>query len=811
MLGKELTEVQRIVHDEIHKIQEFSLEPVVPIELVFKNVNIWAELASGKPCRRTYTNKHIIKNISGSFKPGTATAILGSSGSGKTTLLNYISSRMEDSVLKANGEIFINGNLVHSINAVKQRTAYVTQVDIVNANLTPKEQMMYVARLSGEDNPEKKVGQILKILNLEGCQDTRVGDETTRGVSGGERKRTSIGIELITDPSLMFLDEPTTGLDSKSALDVAGILKRLADNGRTIVTTIHCPSAEILDKFDQVICLCRGEIIYYGPPKFITSHFARIGFQVPPLTNPADHLMTIIHEDDIRIQAMISNEELTDKQVEDRFQNRINLFVSTMKEGHKEPVVVKDQPAPLALAAKRKDDVNAFRNFFIVLGRVMVIYFRNPMSFRTKVIQTIGFDLFALILFNNAAKPENNTIQAIMDKGGMVFTVSSTNAFAGIFSNMYTFLPALPTFRRESQNKLYGPLTFYLTHAFFELPIHLLMSALYLVILFWVINIRNDGLSFLWWVILFMCTRFAAMGLGDMLSLVFKNITIVNQMFPLIVVPLFLVSGFMAQVKSIVIYMIVFSYVSFFRFAFQGGILIEFDSGVRDYYMNTCRVFKSSCAGGKSDNNCYINFGSLPASVPRPPLCDPWNIFNFYETELWHNLLILIAIGLFLRIFALIALYQFAREKNVKNDAIPEDIQKQIDMRKVIEVNPEMLKLSPSHSRVESPNAKNESPQHATYSNPAYPNTLYANYANPTAEVAHFGGNQVLDPTIVNAEEEHHRAIVMKSPTNPGHSSARQFQNGPLQATHPALLRPAQAEPQNKQTSEQKYHQPGGN
>ncbi len=103
---------------------------------------------------------------------------------------------------------------------------------------------------------------LIKELGLERCADTKVGNTFIRGLSGGERKRTSIGVELITNPSLLFLDEPTTGLDSTTALNVLELLKHLAENGRNIVSTIHQPSSEIFGQFDNLILMVRGNIIY---------------------------------------------------------------------------------------------------------------------------------------------------------------------------------------------------------------------------------------------------------------------------------------------------------------------------------------------------------------------------------------------------------------------------------------------------------------------------------------------------------------------------------------------------------------------
>lgn len=272
----------------------------------------------------------ILDNLSGQFKPGTATAILGPSGSGKTTLLNFLSARMRASkTLAVKGDLFINGRKENSVKSMKHRFSYVMQDDIMYEDLSPYESIITTAKLAGIKDPEQKTKDIIRWLGLEKCKDTRVGGGFTRGVSGGEKKRTSIALEVITDPSLIFLDEPTTGLDSKSALDVASILRMLAKNGRTIVTTIHQPSSEIMSRFDRILCLCEGKIVYDGPPANIPTHFSEIGYPAPPLTNPADHLMSILNDDDIKIKALDQGKTMAKEEVRAEFLERLNTFVSS--------------------------------------------------------------------------------------------------------------------------------------------------------------------------------------------------------------------------------------------------------------------------------------------------------------------------------------------------------------------------------------------------------------------------------------------------------------------------------------------------
>jgi ABC-type multidrug transport system ATPase subunit len=112
-------------------------------------------------------------------------------------------------------------------------------------------------------------------LRLNSCRKTLIGGTLMKGVSGGERKRTSIGYELIKNPSILMLDEPTSGLDSFTALEIAKILKIEAFRGMTIISTIHCPSSAVLEKFDQLIILTDGYTIYNAPPREIPEYFLR--------------------------------------------------------------------------------------------------------------------------------------------------------------------------------------------------------------------------------------------------------------------------------------------------------------------------------------------------------------------------------------------------------------------------------------------------------------------------------------------------------------------------------------------------------
>ena len=199
-------------------------------------------------------DKAILKNISGKIESGKMTAIIGPSGSGKTTLMNFLSSRSTWAPdLYIDGELYLNNTLLKNLSKFKHIIGYVSQEDILINSISIKENLLTYAKLRGLRNSKERIGSIIDDLGLEKCQDTVVGTDMERGISGGEKKRTSIGVELVSDPKILFLDEPTTGLDAFTALEIMKKLKRLNRVSELgVVAVIHQPRQEIMELFDQV-------------------------------------------------------------------------------------------------------------------------------------------------------------------------------------------------------------------------------------------------------------------------------------------------------------------------------------------------------------------------------------------------------------------------------------------------------------------------------------------------------------------------------------------------------------------------------
>ncbi|XP_042563190.1 broad substrate specificity ATP-binding cassette transporter ABCG2-like, partial [Clupea harengus] len=226
-------------------------------------------------CTCSGEEKEILKNVSGLMKTG-MNAIMGPTGSGKTSLLDVIAGRKDPRGLRS-GRVLVDGQLVTA--ELRLSSAYVVQDDILMGTLSVRESLLFSANLrlpqrqNSSSAKKQRVESIIQELGLQDCADTKIGTEFLRGVSGGERKRCSIGMELITSPSLLFLDEPTTGLDSNTANSIMALLHRLSRSGKTIIFSIHQPRYSIFRRFDQLTLLHKGEIIYAGPSNDTMGYF----------------------------------------------------------------------------------------------------------------------------------------------------------------------------------------------------------------------------------------------------------------------------------------------------------------------------------------------------------------------------------------------------------------------------------------------------------------------------------------------------------------------------------------------------------
>ncbi|KAI3385581.1 hypothetical protein SNEBB_008557 [Seison nebaliae] len=230
--------------------------------------------------------KRILRKLNGEFKHGTLNAIMGASGAGKSSLMNILVGTTRSGV---SGDICING--MKRDSSFHKKCAYIPQIDYHLPYLTVEESV-YIAtqlKIDVKYNRRKEiVSEVLSALSLSQHARTRC-----HSLSGGQLKRLSMALELVNNPSLMFFDEPTSGLDSVSSYQCINLLKMLAGGGRTIVCTIHQPSARLFEVFDTLYFLSEGSCLYNGRIESLVPYLAILDLQCPPYHNPSDYITEI--------------------------------------------------------------------------------------------------------------------------------------------------------------------------------------------------------------------------------------------------------------------------------------------------------------------------------------------------------------------------------------------------------------------------------------------------------------------------------------------------------------------------------------
>ncbi|XP_075168690.1 ATP-binding cassette sub-family G member 4-like [Haematobia irritans] len=233
--------------------------------------------------------KIILNSVSGEFQAGDLSAIIGPSGSGKSTLINLLAGYR---IHKTSGRIDVNDR-PQDMTKLKEISRYIFQDDFISSNFTIMETMRYASKFKlnkcfDTAKREKIINEYLDAFLLTDKSNTMISN-----ISGGERKRLCVALELLNNPPVLFLDEPTTGLDEFSATQCVKLLKRLALSGRTIICSLHCPSASLFQMLDRVYVLSEGECIYQGAVNGIVPYLENFDLNCPKSHNPADYIIEV--------------------------------------------------------------------------------------------------------------------------------------------------------------------------------------------------------------------------------------------------------------------------------------------------------------------------------------------------------------------------------------------------------------------------------------------------------------------------------------------------------------------------------------
>ena len=615
-----------------------------------------------KTCTKEIKEKVILKGLTAEIKAGSMTAIIGPSGSGKTTLMNFLSCRQNESQMFRNYcQFYMNNTKIVNLNEFKNIIGYVLQDDIMDETQTPRYILELYAKLRGYKDYIKRADDVLKLLFLEECANTVVGDHENRGISGGERKRTNIGIELISNPNLLFLDEPTTGLDSSTAFEIMNHLFKLKQRGITIISTIHSPSNEILSLFDQVLVLADGMLIYDGPPGGIEERLSNLNYELPPKTAPIDYFMQVIDKNDLKLKLEDEGKDPTDSELNNEFHLMMKEFERRQDEDIKlEEIDDKQETENYTklrrLAQTKNKKINVFRQTGVLLANSFLKTYTNVDLMVTFLTIYWFLSIIILVLFIDLGSIEEDTIVAIQNRSGLHFIVIINTLFSGLNICLASFLPRKPHFMKDKQSKLYDDGPFFISEVIVLVPFFFACILVNSILVYFILDVNDDkGINFFYLFINhFFGSFICGMAFGIIIGAVTDSLDQANQLFPIVVVPQFLVSGFIVNFNDITWPLKWFGYIAPMRYNFQALISLEFENA--DRYINSCNHIINK---GEADE------ASVPITISEKR-CNPFEFYDFKPVGMLDNFYITFGLSIFFLILSFVIFKLKYKEKKTR-------------------------------------------------------------------------------------------------------------------------------------------------
>jgi len=508
--------------------------------------------------------KEILHSVEGYANPGELLVIMGPSGAGKTTLMNLLANRVNlGKTSKLSGEIMANGEDINAL-PYENYTAYVMQEDILMDTMTVRECLQFSCDMRTNGDKEKKnrkVNRMIDDLLLRKAENSRVGSVLRRGVSGGERKRVCIGVEVITNPSVLFLDEPTSGLDSYTALAIVRLLKKQTRRGRTVITTLHQPSSDIYKLFDKLLVVADGHIVYHGGPYDAINWFERIGYKFPEYGNPADSVMRYV------------SLKRKDKKTEEEQRTYDNL-IAAYKQNKHEVMSGKTQetllPLPKNAEVKRANFATQFR---CLLKRGIDKVVRDPVQSRSKIAAGIVLGLLCMILYWDLSKGT----KGLQNREGFFFFSVAIWIVQGVTGVILAFPVQRAVFLKEQTSKMYSIFAYYITKQIPELIFEFISVIAFALIVYWSIglNTNMDDKVIIFMITVALCQA-AGSSLGFFLGALISDVDAALAIGPALVFPMQIFSGFLVNIKSLPAGSSWLQYLSFHKYGFAALIYNEF-------------------------------------------------------------------------------------------------------------------------------------------------------------------------------------------------------------------------------------------
>ncbi|KAK2400454.1 pleiotropic drug resistance protein [Trifolium repens] len=475
------------------KFKKGMVLPFQPLSLVFENVNYYIDMPNEMKQGMKEDRLQLLRDISGAFRPGILTALVGVSGAGKTTLMDVLSGRKTSGYIE--GGISISGYPKNQATFARI-SGYCEQNDIHSPNITVYESLLFSAwlRLGKDVDIETRkmfIEEVIELVELHLVRNFLVGLPGIDGLSTEQRKRLTIAVELVANPSIIFMDEPTTGLDARAAAVVMRTVRNTVDTGRTVVCTIHQPSIDIFENFDELLLMKTGGQVIYGGPlgrnseKLIEYFEAITGIpKIEDGYNPATWMLDI-SSPVVESQLNIDFAELYNK--------------SSLYQRDQELIKELSIPAP---GTKELYFPSKYSQSFVTqcnacFWKQYCSYWRTPQYNGIKYFVTIVIGvLFGLIYWKKGDKLEKE-----QDLLNLIGAMYSSVIFLGA-SNTSSVQPIVAIERtvlyRERAAGLYSELPYAIGQVAIEVIYVALQSLIYSIILYWMIGFQPQVDNFFW-------------------------------------------------------------------------------------------------------------------------------------------------------------------------------------------------------------------------------------------------------------------------------------------------------------------------
>lgn len=562
-----------------HPLTDFSIGNIpfaVGCTLVFKDVSYSVTVKSKQ--------KPLLSNVSGEACPGEMCALMGSSGAGKSTLLDVLAGR------KNTGQL--SGAISYNDTAVLSSAAYVMQDNVHISLLTVKETIHFAAELRlpctwSRDKMDSRIIIVVAMLNLQNVLDTMVGSDSVRGISGGQLKRLSIAVEIINLPDIIFLDEPTTGLDSATALDVMTAVRSLANQHRTIIATIHQPSRSTFELFDKVLILANGRVCYNGESKkgernCAVDYFTQSPwhFHYRPGSNPADFVVAAVGgcipaADGSQVSGSVLANYFDSQQVPD-----IEKAALVLRHIHNDASFGVSKEVTYRLNEDEADmliedsSLSVVRQIYTLTHRMVIKLSRDRKATVFASVRHLIAGLFYGSIYFQLRGGSSNDVYS--NRSG-VFFFSLLFMIIGHQQSVPSFVDDRLLFYRERSAGAYGAFPYWISSWILQVPMVFVNVLLFAVPCYWLVGLREGAAYFGYFYIQTVMCSLVGLFSAGLVSAISRNTQAALSYFPVVMFLAVSFAGFAIFIPQFPPWLGNWApYISYMRYALQGVTLNEF-------------------------------------------------------------------------------------------------------------------------------------------------------------------------------------------------------------------------------------------